>query len=746
MKTNPLMLHDSATEDVLDGLQEVLMSVIDAVFALIAIGFYILFGWILDGLTYLYMQTPHPVDQDGSPIMFDGSNAEDQMWRDAYEMYTAEILPIAIGLIVLAFVLSWFTKLISTLPFVKQNAEPGRVFFYFLLIMSWWAVMAGATMFSDGLIKGVAGGETASEVASDYEQSCDDDCNILEEINEEIQTAADGAGWAAAFAAIILYLGGSFVVLLLIAFWTVRWLLVVLLGVGMPIFLALRAFKGTGIPVLSDVGAKAWDLWWFAVFAPVPAALILRLGNVVTDIGTAIDGPGGLAMFVISFMVSSALPIIAGIVPAYLYKSRMSAGGIDAGSIASGAMSGGAGAVAAGSGYANSDSTSRRGRMLDAAANTDSDMADRAVRQQAYARDAYRGARGKDNLDSDAYGDRFGMNADAGGRSLAYTGSNMFSNMAGGADRDFNAEAIADDDYDAEDIKAMDTEDMSRREIRNELAAQEAMDDDIEEHKEMVDDVDDRDLQADYQQMWDAVEEGDYNRLKENHDVEVEQFLSEYDQNRLRDRKDHAGQDAAERFEANNDRAEFDPTDDKWDDYEGNTYDAIKEEKIEEATKSTREEFLSNALDSDELKEELAMGIRNSDSLQRGDSVEDAVQEELENWKSHDFDWSGGSGGGGSGGQQPAIPSGKQDVPAIEGETLYESDSGTRVVTPGSSGGGGGGGSSSSNSEVVDEDARYRTVKEQEDGPDILEETDVPTNPDKSTSWRDDDDDDIIDI
>ncbi len=507
-----------------DNLVDLLLVFVEAALAIIGGALWKILGWFLTGYGRLILRTPYPRESGNTeqPAMWvtDARSIKEGIWRSGYEMYSGEMLPIALLLIGVALILSHFGHLLKQFPMMDNlNPSMSRAFFILILIMAWWTVMVGILSFSDALSVAIAGGtniqETMGDPMSDPTNESasggggggsggEHDSWFIREVDENTPDN-DGnskAGWAGLITIILLLTVQTATLLLLIIFWTLRYMLVIMLGVGMPIFLALRAFEGTGIPVLGDVGSQAWDLWWFCVFMPLPAALVLRLGSFMSQVGSSMGGGIGGTIFgaIVSSLATVGVPMLAGLVPAIFYRRAMSnklpGRKTRVSKMVRNTERRGQKAAGMASAYARSDERSRRGRLAEAIDEKGGDTANRLARRLSYGQDVADGVRGEDP----ATHDRYGRTTDAGGRSIFHNASNIAAHEAtekgnqiieaaekgveratgreidsgrlGGPERDINVEHIAGSEFDEVDVMREDLEEQSRSEIRRKLRSE----------------------------------------------------------------------------------------------------------------------------------------------------------------------------------------------------------------------------------------------------------------------------------
>lgn len=315
----------NAVEDILSEISGILIDLVRA--------------FVNDVLLELITKSPVPSSNKNMPPLNtppqscgSGAAAECSMWSELYHnVYTQEVLWASIAIFVLSFVVTKGMEILGDenvqekLGNFDVNEKFGKVI---LGIALWWQIGTLVLWFAQQLTTTLAGCEGSS-------------CSFAAEMS-----LAGGGEFATVIGLLLLYGLGSTLILAVVAFWVLRYIVLVSLMIVMPVLLSLSTMR---IGPLSKIADTADDFISFFVtlaFAPIPAGLILFLGAQASSITGAmltsinLGGPDAAVNLtpLVNGIVFISVPIIAGIVPVLMFKDKASdalggyAGGVVGGS------------------------------------------------------------------------------------------------------------------------------------------------------------------------------------------------------------------------------------------------------------------------------------------------------------------------------------------------------------------------------------------------------------------------------
>lgn len=308
----------------LPDIGEAIESAFSAIMGMIAGALNTVFGWFWEAILVMFTSTPAPVtdsqntsfSENPSAVFYTCGDSQlncNAVWQNTYDFYSETAKPMGIIFLVIGIMMSQATKPMqgmfpSSFGGTGADRVAERAVLGIIGIQLWWTIGTLVLEIALGMTQGIVSFAMGSGAGSP---------NGL------------GSGTLAVIIiAIIIYCVAISTILIVLLFWVLRYVAIFMLMGGMPIIIGLWAFKIGPLESISDFATKIGGTFTPLAFATVPAALVIAIGQIMTDFGSSTIGSGslgGTALAVVTFIIGAFIPVLAGTIPMWFFNENQNA-------------------------------------------------------------------------------------------------------------------------------------------------------------------------------------------------------------------------------------------------------------------------------------------------------------------------------------------------------------------------------------------------------------------------------------
>jgi tetratricopeptide (TPR) repeat protein len=233
-----------------------------------------------------------------------------EMWSELYHnVYLSEVVSSAVVILVISFTIVMLSKIASEAGSSNDIVDSGydvkeRMIKVVLGLVLWWPAATTLLMFVDLVTRTLSGASSGGYMAGSL--------------------SGAGSSIGAVTGGLLLFGLGSTVLLAVVAFWVLRYILLVVLMVAMPVILSLWTLEIGPLKKVATASKSFFDFFIILALAPIPAGIVLLLGNSATAVTTSLLESLSLGEFgfMIRGIIFISFPIVAGLVPVLMFKDQ----------------------------------------------------------------------------------------------------------------------------------------------------------------------------------------------------------------------------------------------------------------------------------------------------------------------------------------------------------------------------------------------------------------------------------------